>query len=83
MANIKLSELQVTGSELFQDSESFINDLNDAASIAVHGGDGSSSSFGDYGAFGVKYLEYLVDGYAINKIAYVAKSFSHNSHGYH
>jgi hypothetical protein len=29
MANIKISELQPAGSELFQDSESFLQELND------------------------------------------------------
>jgi hypothetical protein len=75
MASIKLSELQVAGSELFQDSESFINDLSDATSLSVNGGDGSSS-FGDYGDFGVKYLEYLILGYGVDAVKYIVKSFS-------
>lgn len=88
MATIKLSELQIAGSELFQDSESFINDLNDAASISVHGGDNSSSSgFSEYGAFGadfgVKFLEYLVNGYAVSTVKEIAKSFSKSDHGYY
>ena len=29
MASIKLDQLQSTGSELFQDSESFLNDMGD------------------------------------------------------
>jgi hypothetical protein len=74
MASITLSQLNVTGSELFQDSESYLNELNDAASVSVHGGGGSH--FGEYGDFGVKYLEFLVNGYAIASIKYVAKSFS-------
>ena len=83
MANITLSQLNVTGSELFQDSESYLNELNDAASVSVHGGGGSDfSGFGEYGDFGVKYLEFLVDGYAIASIKQIAKSFSHDdSHG--
>ena len=77
MASITLSQLNVTGSELFQDSESYLNDLNDASSVAVHGGY-YGGGFGEYGDFGVKYLEYLVNGYAITSIKHIAKSFSHN-----
>ncbi|MDB9457441.1 hypothetical protein [Dolichospermum circinale] len=80
MASITLSQLNVTGSELFQDSESYLDDLNDASSVAVHGGysDSHHSGFGAYGDFGVKYLEYLVGGYAIASIKSIAKSFSHS-----
>ena len=77
MASITLSQLNVTGSELFQDSESYLDDLNDASSVAVHGG-GHYNGFGEYGDFGVKYLEYLVGGYAIASIKSIAKSFSHS-----
>ncbi|BAZ29279.1 hypothetical protein NIES4074_17210 [Cylindrospermum sp. NIES-4074] len=73
MASIKLSELQVAGSELFQDSESFINDLSDATSLSINGGD---ANFQDYGDFGVKYLEYLILGYGVDAIKYIVKSFS-------
>ncbi|HLO84860.1 MAG TPA: hypothetical protein VK203_07585 [Nostocaceae cyanobacterium] len=73
MASIKLSELN--GAELFQDSESFLNELNDAASLSVHGGD-DSSSFNSYGDYAVKYLEFLVSGYGISTIKEIAKSFS-------
>ncbi|MFM6184012.1 MAG: hypothetical protein ACKPA8_21395 [Dolichospermum sp.] len=89
MASITLSQLNVTGSELFQDSESYLDDLNDASSVAVHGGgysNSDSSGFGAYGDFGVKYLEYLVGGYAIASIQSIAKSFSHShsaSNSYH
>ena len=80
MASITLSPLNVTGSELFQDSESYLNELNDAASVSVHGGGSDASGFSAYGDFGVKYLEFLVDGYAIASIKYIAKSFSNDSH---
>lgn len=79
MATIKLSELNTIGAELFQDSESFIHDMNDATSLNIHGGSDSSdfSDYGDFSAvFGFKYLEYLVNGYAISNIKEVAKSFS-------
>lgn len=38
MANIKIFELRPAGSELFQDSESFLNELNDQATSDVFGG---------------------------------------------
>jgi hypothetical protein len=39
MAVIKISELRPAGSELFQDSESFLNELNDQEmSTAIGGG---------------------------------------------
>lgn len=38
MASIKVSELRPTGSELFQDSESFLNELNDRDTTSVMGG---------------------------------------------
>ncbi|MDD1469767.1 hypothetical protein MEO43_32105, partial [Dolichospermum sp. ST_sed5] len=72
------SQLNVTGSELFQDSESYLNELNDTTSVSVHGGGSDFSGFGEYGDFGVKYLEFLVDGYAIASIKHIAKSFSHD-----
>jgi hypothetical protein len=80
MATIKLAELNNAGSELFQDSESFLNDLNEVDSISVQGGYDSKSSFSEYGDLGVKYLEYVVTGYAIANIKGLAKSFSHSDH---
>jgi hypothetical protein len=38
MASISLSELRPSGAELFQDSESFLNDLTDLESVQVFGG---------------------------------------------
>jgi hypothetical protein len=54
MASIKLTELRPVGSELFHDSESFINELNDhemptsitGAGSSSHGGWSSSMSSG-------------------------------------
>ncbi|HLO84859.1 MAG TPA: hypothetical protein VK203_07580 [Nostocaceae cyanobacterium] len=74
MANIKLSELN--GAELFQDSESFLNELNDTVSLSVHGGDDSNSDFYSYTDYAVKYLEFLVSGYGISTIKEIVKSFS-------
>ena len=39
MAVIKISELRPAGSELFQDSESFLNELNDQEMSTLGGGD--------------------------------------------
>lgn len=38
MSSIKISELQPTGLELFQDSESFLNELNDQEIGGIKGG---------------------------------------------
>lgn len=38
MANIVISELRPAGSELFQDSESFLSDLNDQEMVNTLGG---------------------------------------------
>ncbi|QMS90173.1 hypothetical protein HUN01_22240 [Nostoc edaphicum CCNP1411] len=71
MANITLSELQV-GSALFQDSESFLTDLNDVN--AVYGGDGYGfDPFLDYGAKG---FEFSILGLGVNNVVSLAKSFS-------
>lgn len=40
MASIKINELQPAGYELFQDSESFLNDLNEQEMLATVGGRG-------------------------------------------
>lgn len=42
MAQIELSELSPAGCELFQDSESFLNELNDREIAGVAGGGGVS-----------------------------------------
>ncbi len=71
MANITLSELQV-GSVLYQDSESFLSDLNDMNS--VYGGEGYGfDPFLDYGAKG---LEFSILGLGVNNVVSLAKSFS-------
>ena len=38
MASIKISELRPAGSELFQDSESFLNELSDREIGGIEGG---------------------------------------------
>lgn len=39
MANIIISELRPAGSELFQDSESFLNELTDQEMVGIAGGE--------------------------------------------
>ncbi|OCQ92784.1 hypothetical protein BCD64_08555 [Nostoc sp. MBR 210] len=73
MANITLSELNAAGSQLFQDSESFLNDLSDVDAIATQGANGSYIS--DFYGFN-KLIEGFVDVYALQHIYGVAKSFS-------
>ena len=73
MASIKLDQLQTTGSDLFQDSESFLDDMSDVNSISVHGGFVSSVS--DMSIF-TKLAEAFVNTYGIGHIAYLAKSYS-------
>ncbi len=71
MANITLSELQV-GSVLFQDSESFLSDLNDINS--VYGGDGDG--FDPFLDYGTKGYEFSILGLGVNNVVSLAKSFS-------
>ncbi|MFN6562472.1 MAG: hypothetical protein RMY28_022140 [Nostoc sp. ChiSLP01] len=76
MANITLSELYVSGSELFEGTESFLNDLGDADSISG----GNYDGFSDISTL-TKLAEAYVDTYAIGHITFVAKSYS--SGGYY
>ncbi|MBD2678848.1 MULTISPECIES: hypothetical protein [Nostoc] len=75
MANITLAELYVSGSELFEGTESFLNDLSDADSISG----GNYANFSDISTL-TKLAEAYVDTYAIGHVAFVAKSYS--SSGY-
>ena len=74
MANITLTELNIAGSELFQDSESFLNELNNVNSISggFYGGHVSDASTL------TKLAEAFVGVYSIGHIGYLAKSFSHS-----
>jgi hypothetical protein len=82
MANITLSELHAAGSELFQDSESFLNELSDVDSIS-----GGQIGYGATVATGVtigasnpmtltKLAEAYVYTYGIGHVTLLAKSFS-------
>ncbi|MEA5618824.1 hypothetical protein VB711_13385 [Cronbergia sp. UHCC 0137] len=76
MANITLSELHVAGSEFFQDSESFLNDMSDADNVVG----GSYLGFSDMSLFS-KLTESFVITYGIGHIGYLAKSFSASAAG--
>ncbi|MFN6514624.1 MAG: hypothetical protein RMY29_008995 [Nostoc sp. CreGUA01] len=71
MANITLSELYVSGSELFEGTESFLNDLSDADSISG----GSYPNFSDISTL-TKLAEAYVNTYAIGHVTFLAKSYS-------
>jgi hypothetical protein len=82
MANITLSQLQAAGSELFQDSESFLNELSDVDSISGGQVIGTAVT-GATVAAGVsnpitltKLAEAYVYVYGIEHVTLLAKSFS-------
>ncbi|MDB9444878.1 hypothetical protein [Anabaena sp. CS-542/02] len=77
MANIILSELNNAGVELFQDSESFLNELKDVD--AISGGSDTDSTSGYVSDISTltKLAEAFVTTYAIGHVTYLAKSFSH------
>ncbi len=78
MATIIFSELRNAGSQLFQDSESFLNDMSDLDSIS-----GSyDSGFSNYLGY-TKLIEGYVITYAIDQIVYLAKSFSSHDDSNH
>ena len=73
MAFIAVNELQATGTELFQDSESFLNELNNLDN-SVHGGNYSNTTNGVLD-LAVKGFEFGVITYGIDAIGPVSKSF--------
>ena len=73
MSTIAVSELHNTGLQLFEDSESFLNELNDADSTSINGGEAGGIS--DPTAL-TKLAEAFVYVYSVGHIAYLAKSFS-------
>ncbi|MTJ43937.1 hypothetical protein [Dolichospermum flos-aquae] len=81
MASIKLSRLQGNGSELFQDSESFLNEMNDVDTISIQGGSGSGIH--DLVYYSIKGQEFILLGFAIDNVVSLAKSFSHSNHYSH
>ncbi len=78
MANITLSELHAAGSELFNDSESFLNEFSDVDSIS--GGAAVAATGATYAASNpltlTKLAEAFVTVYAIEHVTILAKSFS-------
>jgi hypothetical protein len=76
MAFIAVNELRATGVELFQDSESFLNELK-SFDDAVHGG-GQDYSNGTAGVLSLleKGFEFGVITYSIDAINHLAKSYS-------
>ena len=81
MANITLSELNAAGSELFQDSESFLNEFSDVDSISGGqlgfggGGLGAQVAVSDPKTL-TKLAGAFVTVYAIGHVTVLAKSFS-------
>ncbi len=81
MASINLTELHTTGSALFQDSESFLDELNNNIDDAVYGGDSYSSATNNVLAFGIKGFEFGAITFGIDAIGHLVKSFSdHNGY---
>ncbi|WP_066380888.1 MULTISPECIES: hypothetical protein [unclassified Anabaena] len=74
MANINVFESHNVGSELFIDSENFLQDLNDENAMAVQGGQGDG--FPQYLNYGQKFLEYGLNGFAINNIVSIVKTYT-------
>ena len=78
MANITLSELHAAGSELFHDSESFLNEFSDVDSIS--GGQVTVATGATYVASNASTLTKLAEAfvitYAVEHVTIVAKSFS-------
>ncbi|MBU7584491.1 MAG: hypothetical protein KAF91_16525 [Nostoc sp. TH1S01] len=77
MANITLTELKTAGVQLFQDSESFLNDLSDVDAITANGANGSyyGGHVSEFSGFN-KLIEGFVNVYALQHIYGIAKSFS-------
>ncbi|MBW4554787.1 MAG: hypothetical protein KME59_02390 [Trichormus sp. ATA11-4-KO1] len=75
MANITLSQLHAAGSELFQDSESFLNELSDVD--AISGGESYGYDYVSNISTLTKLAEAYVATYAIGHVTYLAKSFSY------
>jgi hypothetical protein len=75
MAFIAVNELRATGAELFQDSESFLNELNNLDDSVHGGGDYSNTTNGVLG-LAAKGFEFGVITYGIDAIGHLAMSFS-------
>jgi hypothetical protein len=71
MGNIK-SALNTAGSELFVDSESFLQDLSDTDAMVLEGGQGPDIN---------KLLEFGINVYALNNIVSIVKTFTGAANG--
>ncbi|MFS0517164.1 hypothetical protein ACEYW6_20945, partial [Nostoc sp. UIC 10607] len=76
-------QLNTTGSELFQDSESFLNDLNNVDSITIYGGGGGGSEVSNVAdglepllAYGIKGQEFGLLAFGASLTAHIIKSYS-------
>ncbi|MDF5707012.1 MAG: hypothetical protein PUP90_04835 [Nostoc sp. S4] len=82
MASIALSQLNTVGCELFQDSESFLNDLSNVDSITIYGGVSDVSSVAEgldpLLAYGIKGQEFGLLAFGASLTAHIVKSFSEN-----
>ncbi|MGH1395369.1 MAG: hypothetical protein ACRAVC_15255 [Trichormus sp.] len=76
MAFIAVNELRATGAELFQDSESFLNELNNLDDAVYGGGEDYSNGTATVLALVEKGFEFGVITYAIDAINHLAKSYS-------
>ncbi|AFZ00987.1 hypothetical protein [Calothrix sp. PCC 6303] len=66
MASIKISELRPSGSELFQDSESFLNELNTQEMEIVGGRAYFFSKAGGFGSIAVSISALSANGNTVN-----------------
>jgi hypothetical protein len=66
---------------LFQDSESFLNEMNDVDTISIQGGSGSGIH--DLVYYSIKGQEFILLGFAIDNVVSLAKSFSYSNHYSH
>ncbi|MDF5707013.1 MAG: hypothetical protein PUP90_04840 [Nostoc sp. S4] len=86
MASIALSQLNTVGCELFQDSESFLNDLSNVDSITIYGGVSDVSSVAEgldpLLAYGIKGQEFGLLAFGASLTAHIVKSFSDATHYY-
>ncbi|WP_066383658.1 MULTISPECIES: hypothetical protein [unclassified Anabaena] len=79
MASINLTELHNTGSELFQDSESFLHEMTNL-DHSIYGG--YSGYTDNVVAFTVKAFEFSIITYGIDAIVHLVKSFSESNSQY-
>ncbi|QLE56330.1 hypothetical protein [Nostoc sp. TCL26-01] len=84
MAFIAVKELHAAGSELFQDSESFLNELNNLDN-SIQGGDydGFSSATNGVLDYGLKGFEFGAITFGVDALGHLIKSFSDDGHDYY